>query len=311
MKISTLIWSFIITLILTYAGPVKEKSRAGAKCPAKRPKNEYSLELSAFYKQATDSGLQYLAYYGHITIGRPPQTFRVNIYLSSNRAPWVIDNLCQNTALKFLRKFRSAVSITYKELRMPYWDASYSKGSTTTAVKSVNGVYGSDSLLVGNLALQSTTIGLARNVYDEFADNGVSGVLSLGPMMQDPTTKAPTFMKAAIDQGIISNPTFLVYLPPSRHGPSASGEIVFGNVGSERYQGDLTYAAVVDGANARRWVLEIDDISFNDNSIGMTGRAVLDITFALIEISSQAARALHKDIAGAVEGPRVGIAPQA
>ncbi|KAF9943378.1 hypothetical protein BGZ67_000058 [Mortierella alpina] len=242
-----------------------------------------------------DSGMQYLEYYGLITIGSPAQTFKVVFQTGSNKAPWVTDILCQSPALQVLRKFSSSKSTTYKAL--PETPETWSMVCGDN--RNVGGVYGSDSLLVGHLKLKDTTIGFARNMYDSFARYGVSGVLSLGPKMLDPGTNVATFMKAAIDQDVISKPIFSVYLPSSRNGRYASGEIVFGGIASKIDEGDLTYASVIDEADATKWVIEIDNISFNGKNEGISGRAALDTANPFIHIGCRAAFALHKHIPGA------------
>ncbi|KAF9283111.1 Vacuolar protease A [Mortierella alpina] len=299
MKITALIWSFIITLAVIHAGPVKRPDPQ-AQCSKKRSKllkreSLHSVELTALEQQASGSGLYYIEYYGRMTVGTPAQTFNVIFQTGPSAAPWVIDSACRSPAFLDAWKFNSSKSTTYKAHPGTPWVVPY--GGSGTA-KVVEGVYGTDPLLVGNIALKDTGIGFAQKVYDRFAHHRVCGVLSLGPKMEA-SNSTSTFMKAVIDQNVISDPVFSVYLPSSRHGRYASGEIVFGGIDSRRFNGDLTWTPVIEGLDPSTWAIQIDGISFNDERLRTRKLAALNIAYPSIDVSKEAAEVFHKNIPGA------------
>ncbi|KAF9955290.1 Fibroblast growth factor receptor substrate 3 [Mortierella alpina] len=139
-----------------------------------------------------------------------------------------------------MRRYNKSVSRDYWARSSEFF-TSYADGNY------VEGVYGYDSLVVGDVELEKATFGLAEFLSVSVPFHGVDGVFPLGPAHRDPWTNVRTFMKSAMDESVISDPVFSVYLPSRRRGPNAHGEIVFGGIDTTKYDAaDLTYVEIIN-----------------------------------------------------------------
>ncbi|KAF9950883.1 hypothetical protein BGZ70_001196, partial [Mortierella alpina] len=149
------------------------------------------------------------------------------------------------------------------------WKAEYIDDSA------ISGVLGSDMLVVDGIKLRQT-FGFALDVSNQYINRHYDGVFGLGAAALVPGSNILTFMKAAIDERVISEPVFSVYLPSHRRGTSAKGEILIGSIYATRYTGELTYASIVNTTKPERWVIAVDDVSSNGTTLGLSGQALID-----------------------------------
>ncbi|KAF9282791.1 hypothetical protein BGZ68_005749 [Mortierella alpina] len=292
MKITILVWSVIFTI--AYAALIQKRSDAEAPNPQRRcrrhAKRKFRIALIPFSLYTEYD--EYTRYYGEISIGEPEQKFRVEFDTGSNGVVWVPSIDCEPPLPPRFSRYNESISETYWAMDVEFYKA---YADTLT----VSGVYGNDSLVVGNLKLELATFGLVQEWSEQFQNYEVDGVFPLGPVYWDPETGVETFMKTAMDEGVISDPVFSIYLPSRRREPSANGEIIFGGIDSAKYNDSLTYVEIINKTHSQDWMIKVDDISAFNASLGLSEKAVIDTGASNIYLSNEAAKAIHLLIPGA------------
>lgn len=165
---------------------------------------------------------------------------------------WVPSTDCPSTNCPFYR-FDTSQSSTYKSLNQPF--------GIQYGIGSVNGTYVTDTVTVGGATIQNQQLGLAYNTEDIMQPNsgmGSSGVISeqivangiLGmgyPSLTQANSQGEgpynPFVFNLVSQGVIQDPVFSIYLN-SISAPGWSGEIIFGGIDHDKFEGDLTYLPV-------------------------------------------------------------------
>lgn len=181
-------------------------------------------------------------YYGNITIGTPPQSFRV-LFDSGSSSLWVPSTDCVDCGNHNM--YNSAQSTSYVENGDPF-SIGYGSGSLT-------GYLATDTLTVGGLTIQNQTFAAANQTSEFFTNLNSDGLMGLG------------FVNIAIDnvfppvynmvaQGLLSKPVFSVWLDRNLSS-SVGGELMFGGSDSTKYSGELTYMPVIDQGF---WQIQMD-----------------------------------------------------
>ncbi|KAF9574927.1 hypothetical protein EC968_004928 [Mortierella alpina] len=198
--------------------------------------------------------------YGEISIGTPPQKFKVLFDTGGSTFIWVPDESCQSNACQNHEKFNRSNSTSYEDIG-DEWKIEYADSSVTS------GVFGSDLVAVDGIKIRQV-LGFALNLSDQYVKRMYDGVVGLGAAAFVPGSYISTFMKTAIDERVISEPVFSVYFPSHRHDANAMGEIVVGGIDTSRYTGDLTYVNIAKQTTPERWTIMVDDVSFNGAAVG-------------------------------------------
>ncbi|KAH6947564.1 hypothetical protein HPB50_020079 [Hyalomma asiaticum] len=177
-----------------------------------------------------------LHYYGLISLGTPPQPFKV-IFDTGSANLWVPSIKCPDTedGCKNKKKYDSSKSSTYKadgrKFRIEY-------GSGV-----VEGIYSTDVLTVGNGKVNAQTFAEATKAKGAtFKAAQFDGLLGLGYPSLAEDNVVPVFDNM-MKQNLLPKPVFSVYL---NRDPKATpgGEIYFGDIDSKRYTGSITYTKV-------------------------------------------------------------------
>ncbi|KFZ24544.1 hypothetical protein V502_00975 [Pseudogymnoascus sp. VKM F-4520 (FW-2644)] len=225
-------------------------------------------------------------YFSEITIGNPPQTFKVVLDTGSSNL-WVPSQSCGSIACYLHSKYDSSESTSYK------------KNGTEFAIQygsgSVSGFISQDQVTIGDLVIKDQLFGEAVEEPGlAFAFGRFDGILGLGFDTISVNKVVPPFY-SMIDQGLLDEKVFSFYLADDK----SQSEAVFGGIDKSHYTGELTYIPLRRKAY---WEVDFDAISFGDVKADLDNTGViLDTGTSLNTLPSSLAELLNKEI-GAEKG---------
>ncbi|PUU75779.1 aspartic peptidase domain-containing protein [Tuber borchii] len=225
-------------------------------------------------------------YFSEITIGTPPQSFKVVLDTGSSNL-WVPSSQCGSIACYLHSKYDSGSSSTYKANGTSF-EIRYGSGS-------LSGFVSQDNMEIGDLKIKHQTFAEATSEPGlAFAFGRFDGILGLGYDSISVNHIVPPFYQM-INQGLLDKPVFAFYLG----GTDDQSEAIFGGIDEDHYEGKLIKLPVRRKAY---WEVEFEAMTFGKATAQFdnTG-AVIDTGTSLIALPSTLAELLNKEI-GAKKG---------
>jgi len=220
-------------------------------------------------------------YFSEITLGTPPQTFKVILDTGSSNL-WVPSQQCGSIACYLHTKYESSASSSYKANGSSF-EIRYGSGS-------LSGFVSQDVLNIGDLCVKHQDFAEATSEPGlAFAFGKFDGILGLGYDTISVNHIVPPFYNM-INQGLLDKSVFAFYLSSTDDG----SEVIFGGVDKKHYKDDLIWLPVKRKAY---WEVDLEAITFGDNvaSLEDTG-AILDTGTSLIVMPSTLSDLLNEAI---------------
>ncbi|PLW48875.1 hypothetical protein PCANC_07514 [Puccinia coronata f. sp. avenae] len=226
-------------------------------------------------------------YFSEISIGTPPQSFKVVLDTGSSNL-WVPSTRCSSIACFLHSKYDCEASETYKANGTEF-KIRYGSGS-------LEGVISNDVLTIGDLTVPD--VDFAESTKEPglaFAFGKFDGIFGLGYDTISVLHTVPPFYKM-MDKGMLDEPVFAFYLG-SADGTKADpngGEVVFGGVDKAHYEGEIFYAPV-----RRRgyWEVELKSVKFGDEEMKLHNvGAAIDTGTSLIALPTDTAEIINAEI---------------
>jgi len=228
-------------------------------------------------------------YFSEITLGTPPQSFKVVLDTGSSNL-WVPSTKCSSIACFLHQKYDSSASSTYKKNGTEF-EIHYGSGS-------MEGFISQDTMTIGDLVVKKQDF--AESTKEPglaFAFGKFDGILGLAYDTIAVLHTTPPFYNM-INQGLLDQNLFTFFLGDTNAGENASGgEAVFGGIDDSHYTGKITYAPI---RRKGYWEVELEKVKFGDEEMELenTGAAI-DTGTSLIALPTDVAEIINKEI-GAV-----------
>ncbi|XP_070282377.1 pepsin F-like [Myotis yumanensis] len=210
-----------------------------------------------------------LYYVGTISIGTPPQKFRV-VFDTGSADLWVPSIYCSSPACVTHRIFKPLRSSTFQDTNRPI-KLVYGSGSMT-------GLLGYDDVRIRNLVCKSQAFGLSTTesgIALEFAAfDGILGLAYPSLAFNDTTPVFDSLWK----QGLLPDNLFAFYLSSNKRNGSV---VMFGGVDHSYYRGELQWVPVSEQGF---WQVTVDSISMNGTVVACPGgcQAIVDTGTSLL-----------------------------
>lgn len=228
-------------------------------------------------------------YYSEITLGTPPQSFKVVLDTGSSNL-WVPSTKCSSIACFLHAKYDASASSTHKNNGTEF-EIHYGSGS-------MEGIVSNDVLTIGDLKVKNQDFGEATKEPGlAFAFGKFDGILGLAYDTISVQHMVPPFYRM-IEQGLLDEPKFSFWLGNADK-DSEGGEAVFGGVDEKHYNGKINYVPV---RRKGYWEVELEKFTFGDEVMDLeaTGAAI-DTGTSLIAMPSDIADIINSEL-GAKKG---------
>ncbi|KAI2631127.1 aspartic peptidase domain-containing protein [Xylaria nigripes] len=222
-------------------------------------------------------------YFSEISIGTPPQDFKVILDTGSSNL-WVPSQSCGSIACFLHSKYDSSSSSTYKKNGTEF-EIRYGSGS-------LSGFVSQDVVTVGDLKIKGQDFAEATSEPGlAFAFGRFDGILGMGFDRLSVDGIVPPFYQM-VNQKLIDEPVFAFYLSAENGGDDS--EVVFGGVDEDHYTGKITEIPLRRKAY---WEVDLDSISFGGETAELDNTGViLDTGTSLIALPTDLAELLNKEL---------------
>jgi hypothetical protein len=195
-------------------------------------------------------------FYGEISIGTPPQNFRV-VFDTGSSNLWVPSSLCTSLACKLHNTFNAADSSTYVANGTQF-NISYGSGG-------VDGYFSTDSVTLGGLTAKKVSFGeITTEDGLSFVAAQFDGICGMAYQSISVDNEIP-FFYYLVNQGLIQQNLFSVYL--TQQAGSQGSVMILGGTDSTYYTGNITYVPLLQ---EDYYMVNIDNLTFNGTAYGKT-----------------------------------------
>ncbi|KAJ6481516.1 aspartic peptidase domain-containing protein [Mycena vitilis] len=215
-------------------------------------------------------------YYTEISLGTPPQTFKVALDTSSGYL-WVPGTGCPSIACQVHAKYDSSSSSTYRP-----------NGTVISLPSGEDGLISRDSLVIGDLKVRNQDfVEVTRAPGLAFAFLKFDGFLGLGYG----TNGVAAPFQNMVKQGLIDKPVFSFRLGSS---DEDAGEVAFGGIDPNAFKGTISYVPL---RGETSWEVELTKVSLAGEELELenTG-AVIDTGTPSIVLPGDVADFLNSQI---------------
>ncbi|XP_043644255.1 lysosomal aspartic protease [Drosophila teissieri] len=226
-------------------------------------------------------------YFGPITIGTPPQSFKV-IFDTGSSNLWVPSATCASrmVACRVHNRYFAKRSTSH-QVRGDRFAIHYGSGS-------LFGFLSTDTVRVAGLQIQDQTFAEATEmpgpIFLAAKFDGIFGLAYRSISMQ--RIKPPFY--AMMEQGLLTKPIFSVYL--SRHGEKEGGAIFFGGSNPHYYTGNFTYVQV---SHRAYWQVKMDSAVIRNLELCQQGcEVIIDTGTSFLALPYDQAILINESIGG-------------
>ncbi|KAF9898450.1 Vacuolar protease A [Lobosporangium transversale] len=221
-------------------------------------------------------------YYGEISIGSPPQTFKV-VFDTGSSNLWVPSTHCNSIACFLHNRYDSKKSSTFKANGTEF-GIQYGSGS-------LEGIISNDNIEVGGVVIKHQDFGESvKEPGLAFAFGKFDGIFGLGYDTISVLGVVPPFYNL-VNQKLIDEPVFGFYLGQAES--SVGGQMTLGGVDSNHFEGDIDWYKV---RRKGYWEIDLNKIQLGDESVDLEAGAVIDTGSSLIVLETALAEMINKQI---------------
>jgi cathepsin D len=236
-------------------------------------------------------------YYGEIQVGTPPQKFQV-IFDTGSSNLWVPSSHCSFLHIACLvhSRYHADHSTTYKEDGAKF-AIRYGSGSCS-------GYFSQDTVTIAGLEVTGQRFAEITNLPAiPFAAAKFDGILGMGWEQIAVGGGLPPF-QMMVKESLLEDPVFAFWLNRNPNHPNG-GEITFGGLDPDHYEGNITYAPVTTKGY---WQFKMDGMKMNGEDFCEGGcQAIADTGTSLIAGPKAIVNKINKEI-GATPMPIGGAA---
>ncbi|XP_006628508.1 pepsin A-like [Lepisosteus oculatus] len=209
-----------------------------------------------------------LAYYGVISIGTPPQSFKV-VFDTGSSNLWVPSVYCNSAACGNHNTFNPSQSSTYQSTSQTL-TIQYGTGSMT-------GILGYDTVTVAGIVDTNQIFGLSETEANFMYYMEADGILGLAFPSIAASGATPVFDNM-MSEGLVSQDIFSFYL--SRNGQTGS-ILTLGGVDQSYYNGQINWIPL---SSESYWQITMDQVTINGNTVACAGgcQAIVDSGTSLV-----------------------------